>query len=346
MSQGHVTQRELFDQPLKRKRVGKAGGVCRASEEQLRSIIRIYTTENVTLKELGERVGYSWGGVRNILLSYGIPIRENRKWRCTEEQRVEIVERYLNGENHKSISADFGISPGTVGTIARDAGVIRRGRGLSRQYGIDHAAFDELTEDARYWCGFLMADGCVMERGGSYVVQLTLSQDCASHVEKLRVFLKSKKPIRVHDNHGFSESTAKHRAVTLSVNSRRIGERLVEFGVRPRKTSDESARTEFAFCRHFWRGVVDGDGWHTYGSFGRLVTGLCGSKTLVSQFKEFVDSVCGISRAGVCKLNWANCYTYRVNTKRARTLARVLYDDCGIALERKAAIARSFYAGV
>src|SRR5216683_3432093 len=82
---------------------------------------------------------------------------------------------------------------------------------------INHAAFDALTPEARYWAGFLMADGCLSlakrrRKNGKIVfyklvsVQLKVT-DC-SHLFKLRRFLHSGHKITVcHYKTGFGWTT-------------------------------------------------------------------------------------------------------------------------------------------
>jgi hypothetical protein len=94
--------------------------------------------------------------------------------------------------------------------------------------------------------------------------------------------------------------------------------------------------------RNFWRGVVDGDGWigPRNGMDGDKIT-LTGSYDLLSQFKTFIEksipeSIVKIKQEGrYCRL-----YVYSYT---ARAVAKLLYNGCSIALERKLSKAQNMY---
>jgi hypothetical protein len=85
-------------------------------------------------------------------------------------------------------------------------------------------------------------------------VQLRLSEIDRGHVEKFRQFLSSTHAVTVSPpgNFGGYQSRA---SVCYTVSSRRLGERLLELG-----RYEGQIAAELVGSRHFWRGVVDGDG--------------------------------------------------------------------------------------
>lgn len=96
------------------------------------------------------------------------------------------------------------------------------------------------------------------------------------------------------------------------------------------------------YDRHFWRGVVDGDGWigvRNGHDVDKII--LTGSYFLLCQFKKFIEkniqgAIVRIKQEG----RFSRLYVYSIT---ARMLARLLYHDCRIALERKLKKAHQMY---
>ena len=97
--------------------------------------------------------------------------------------------------------------------------------------------------------------------------------------------------------------------------------------------------------RHFWRGVIDGDGCMSVsvrGNHHRLMLSLTGSHPLLEQFRAFVRSVISDCNATVRPSRSVYCYT--IGCRQARLMVRALYEGCKIALDRKLAIAERVMA--
>ena len=138
---------------------------------------------------------------------------------------------------------------------------------------LNHQAFDIVTNDAAYWIGFLFADGSVIQQQrGAPQVQLRLSEIDRGHLEKFRQFLDSTHAITTSPpgNLGGYQSRASAR---YAIVSRRLAGRLLEMG-----RYEGPIAPELAASRHFWRGVVDGDG-----SIFILKTGYSGISLVGSQ---------------------------------------------------------------
>jgi hypothetical protein len=101
--------------------------------------------------------------------------------------------------------------------------------------------------------------------------------------------------------------------------------------------------------RHFWRGVVDGDG-HLKNRDGLdtdiiILTGA--SYDLVVQFEGFIK--CNIEGAEVTikakeeDSRYSKLYRVYVYSQTARMLAKLLYGDCHVALDRKLSQAQKMF---
>lgn len=119
--------------------------------------------------------------------------------------------------------------------------------------------------------------------------------------------------------------------------------RLAALGIHPgRKTGRERAPDAVAFDRHFWRGVIDGDGWISADAFGvGLVTA---SRTLVDQYAAFLRATLGfepkvtVRKPGAAK-RAIPLYQVGVSGESAADLASLLYSGAEFAMRRKHVLA-------
>jgi hypothetical protein len=249
------------------------------------------------------------------------------------EDRETIVARYVAGDTLKAIGADYGVSDMTIIQYVERRGVAKRG---SRRLALNQHAFDQpLTDDAAYWVGFLIADGCVQ---GRYLT-LQLSAIDRKHVEKFRDFLGS-----AHKIMKISGNGRRPDQYRFAVSSLRITNALRELGVVERKTFSARASAPVSTNRHFWRGVVDGDGsigWRAR-SRGRpqFCLQVAGSLPLMTQFRDYVRSIT-TSRANVYPNR--RIYVFACTANVGKTVVRILYKDAPVALSRKLVIATQVF---
>ena len=197
---------------------------------------------------------------------------------------------------------------------------------------VNHKALDVLTDDAIYWIGFLFADGSVIRpQKGGLRVQLRLSEIDRGHVEKFRQFLGSTHAVTLSPpgNFGGYRSRA---SVCYAVFSQRLAGRLLELG-----RYEGSIAPELTASRHFWRGMVDGDG-----SIFTLKTGysgisLVGSQRVLDEFLGFLRER-NLSRRMTVSPHKS---IYEVSTAGhlAELIIDELYRNATTALARKAAAA-------
>lgn len=199
-----------------------------------------------------------------------------------------------------------------------------------KTFGNNTAFAMPLTDEAAYWVGFLMADGCVNYKDE---IEVFLHERDVAHLEKLRKFLCSRTNLYV-------ARRVLGTYVKFYQRSKQITTDLAQYGVVPRKTRIAEA-VGVEHNRHFWRGVIDGDGWLgeqvQNGRRSPALTLVSGSRRLAEQFADFVRTitlhwsgdVCATGKSGK---NWR----VTVSCASAREVIRVLYNDCTVALSRKA----------
>lgn len=196
-----------------------------------------------------------------------------------------------------------------------------------RVCSLDEAAFDRVTEASAYWAGFLMADGCIWidpRRKVSPRVQLVLAAQDADHVRAFQAFMRSTHAVRVRSNR-----------VVYAFASNRVVAALARLGVLPRKTFSAEARDGMERDRHFWRGVIDGDGhvgWHTGHGHRYPRIRLVGALPLLTQFVAFVRS---LEPTDAEPRPQGKIWSVDLVGRPAYRVAAALYSDCRVALYRK-----------
>lgn len=222
-----------------------------------------------------------------------------------------------------------GIKDTSVVGILRTTGVALRPR---RRYSLNQEAFATESEEASYWTGFLMADGSIL-KGNE--VRLTLADRDIWHLEKFKTFLNSGRPIyRVKARHMGKIPYMGSPSAIVSVCSKRLCDDLAERGVIRNKTF-RTTPGRFVDDRHFWRGIIDGDGCI---GFTKPIKNypsiqLVGSFDIVMGFVNFVAAHCYKSRAMPRKRK--NIYIVWLPGRASVAIAKTLYGDCVIALQRK-----------
>lgn len=196
---------------------------------------------------------------------------------------------------------------------------------------INEAAFNVITEDSAYWIGYLIADGNVYTgKTGNARIALTLAKVDYEHLVKFAKFMSSTYDILTKKIKLKGKTIVQY---TLRFSSKRVARVLATYGIIPKK-SHVAKVIGLENNRHFWRGVIDGDGWlgNRNGHDGDKIV-LTGSYDLLHQFKTFIESNVPASIAVIRQIGqYCRLYIY---SRTARKIAELLYNDCSIALERK-----------
>ncbi len=124
------------------------------------------------------------------------------------------------------------------------------------------------------------------------------------------------------------------------MTSTKIAQSLAIYGVLPNKTKTAKV-LGLDKNRHFWRGMVDGDGHVRLSSRNQAVIGLTGTKEICLQFARFVRDVSS-AKGGIFRNH--SIWEMRAKCKPAAEIIRCLYDPCEIALPRKLEAAKKVLA--
>ena len=202
-----------------------------------------------------------------------------------------------------------------------------------RRYQLDESVFDSVTEESAYWIGFLMADGCVWHRNGTSYLNLHLSSVDEAHVVKFRDFLKSTHPITKMAGGAIGKYVS-HENVQFTVASRQIVSALSRYGIVPKKSLIAKV-SGLERNKHFWRGVIDGDGCISFKKQeGNIpVLTLVGSFALLDQFRIFVKQLEPDYSYKIKKPN--SIYRFELVGSPAIRVINFLYANSNIFLSRK-----------
>jgi hypothetical protein len=206
--------------------------------------------------------------------------------RLTPQQREQLVLEYLQGKPSTDLSQSFGLSVQAVCNLLDRRGIERRTPAASaRKYILNEQAFDTITEESAYWIGFLTADGTILDNQKESAILLTTAECDVGHLEKFQHFLQSTHKVQYHESSPgrYDGSAGFYR---IAVYSKPLVAALQKYGVHPNKTGNEHIHL-LETNTHFWRGVVDGDGYIGISNgYPRLE--LVGNALLLQQFADFL----------------------------------------------------------
>jgi hypothetical protein len=264
----------------------------------------------------------------------------------TPKERIKAIESAIVAEMNIGISATeirrrYIIPKLTVERIAKRNDVtLVDGRKLSNfRHKADYARLFDTSEEADYWLGFIAADGCVQmpkHLRRTSTLRISLAEKDREHVAKFKEFMRSSHSIGISITKCREYNWAPKHYITMA--SDLLCNSLIDLGIKPNKTFGMKVVPRLASSRHFWRGVMDGDG-----SFGErravrsnglpiLFLSIVGDQKFMRQFQEFLNSH-GMS-SGVYKHGSIFCVSHSGRRKITKIL-RLLYGDCVVALSRK-----------
>lgn len=262
----------------------------------------------------------------------------------SEQDKIDILARYNNGESVLSISKSFPYSYDVIHYFLKKNGIeIRSNKYNSRKYHCNSNIFSEIdTEEKAYWLGFLYADGCIMKSDyNAYIVSLALGLKDREHLRKFQSFLNTNYPI--HDY--MSTGNTHHPYSRIAIRDNKIALDLINHGVFLRKTEDLKFPLDLPnnLMSHFIRGYFDGDGCLTghldknkhmrwYLKFCGTMDMMNGIQNHILHFKLYNKPVALTKRYK----NNVNNYNLEIGgNKQVGEILNYIYRDATIYLERK-----------
>jgi hypothetical protein len=197
-----------------------------------------------------------------------------------------------------------------------------------------HDAFDSFDEFARYWVGFLLADGSIhLPAYGNPRISLRLQTSDKAHLETLKEWLGTCNSII--DTKPFTFGKVRESSC-LSWSSKHQATFLKEVGVVPHKEGRfvaDSLKDSAAF----WRGLMDGDGCVYLPKKGTCY--LSGQPNIIDAWDAYCEKLIGepdVNRRDTRETVSVGLVRHKAH---ARIILHALYKDAKVFLPRKMATA-------
>jgi hypothetical protein len=208
------------------------------------------------------------------------------------------------------------------------------------KYTLNHHFFDVIdTEEKAYWLGFITADGCIhVGADGKRRVSVQLADYDANHLQKMARDFGSDQPVRCY---------SKRSEAVIVFSSLPLVRSLDLLGVGPRKSGVVKPWDGPAvLLRHYWRGMVDGDGTICpCRTRNKWTVGLCGSVHCVVGFANWARVVTGSKAVPQQRPNSQLCWSWQVTgTWAPQRLVDELYSNATVFLDRKMELANHLMA--
>lgn len=231
-----------------------------------------------------------------------------------DDNRELIIDLYANQKlSTRQVGERVGASAGTIERRLNDWCVPLR---LSGRPNLNEHAFDELTPETLYWIGYMAGDGCIRKINKSYRIHLG-SKD-REQLLKFKTFLSSDQDVTMDYNGNWM----------IRVSSKHMGQRLVDYGIVPRKSLVLNINQELVNKVEFMRGLIDSDGTFAYypNNYHASISVYTGSEELANKIRVSFTEMCKNYESKI--YSHRSGYTVQVNQKKEVLLClKKLYYD-------------------
>lgn len=272
--------------------------------------------------------------------------------KLTDNQKIEIVEKYLTG-NYSCIGLgkEYSVHSSSISNIlkVRKIPINNDKAFLARKYLLDEHYFDTIDDEHKaYWLGWLYSDGNIFKRS----ITISLQEEDKEILEKFQQDLNSNRPLEYISNFNQKDGYIRKPQWKISLTSLNMVEKLFNLGCHPKKSLTLEFPTEDQvpkhLLRHWLRGMWDGDGTFCYQTGKtynkrvnkfyerfQLESSIVGTLNICNGIKDFILDQTGIlTRVKDIK----NKEVKRLKNNKIQDIYQFslwLYSDCSIYLERK-----------
>ena len=173
----------------------------------------------------------------------------------------------------------------------------------------------------------MLADGCVYSKGS---LKLALHRKDVESIKRFIDFMEVDTSPNVYGD-----------MAEVCITSRWVVKDLIRFDVTPNKTHTATVHPSLESNRHFWRGVIDGDGGMWVDDRGVPFINLSGTYAIVDSFRDFVVTSFPHYRGQVYP--HASIYQLHIRGRIGLEVMKMIYQesDKSISMQRKYNQARS-----
>jgi intein/homing endonuclease len=263
----------------------------------------------------------------------------------TKKEKIELaVNEYINSGYSISLtklSEKYGVKRQTISKYVKQRGVeVINTQNACR---INESIFEIIdTEVKAYWLGFLFADGCIYENEKRFRMNLSIKD--IDHMEKFAKFMNFTGEIRKYKGTGFNGKDCEDiNTCSVQFRNSKLWNDLNSKGCTPNKSltlkfPDKSIFKSGDLIRHFIRGYVDGDGYlinYKSNNTKKQELGMVGTVEFLESVNSFIKPVKGKIRSKDYKDHPNKAYRLNYTYISARKVARYLYENATVYLDRK-----------
>ena len=260
----------------------------------------------------------------------------------TQDELNRMKELYKSGLSTYDIADVFGVSHQTINRRLRKMDIEIRPRSMPAN--VNELFFNDLgSERSAYWLGLLFADGNIYNHPhGQKMLSLAQSTRDIKQMEQFVLDME-------YDGNIYNYVTKDGcTMVMVQIRSNYLCNHLIDLGCTPRKSLTLQFPTEIPeySMRHFLRGFCDGDGClGIYDGQSQIQICLSSYLFLVGYKRALRNLLPHIGDVKIVKVKNRNYYHLAWGGRfQCADIARFLYGDCSVALQRKLEIAQQMMA--
>jgi LAGLIDADG-like domain len=255
----------------------------------------------------------------------------------------KIIKMYQEGKGSPTIAKEVSLTFSQVLSILKKNNIkLRTARESAKKTTFNDNFFENIdNEHKAYFLGFILADGSVSDKH-PIRLKISISHKDREILDKFNAIMESDVKISSYSpKNGYSRETVLNELIFYS---HKIVEDLKNLGIYPNKTSTVNPpQIDPSLEKHFWRGVLDGDG-HISLYAPRKTTrksckmgkpcievGICGNILTMNKYSAYLDSLNIIHKITSDK----SIFRIRISNKFSMTLLDELYKESTIYLDRK-----------
>lgn len=252
-----------------------------------------------------------------------------------EHIEKQIVEMYNSGLGSPSISKIIDKNFYFILKILKKNGVkLRTAEESARKYIFNENFFKNIDEESKaYFLGFILADGSINKKRNSLKLSLN-SQDKDILFKLAEMIQIDQNKVKIRKQIGGFKPCEVAEMVLVS---KKMVEDLEKLNIIQNKTFKvRCPNIAENLKRHFWRGILDGDGWISLsrikeGYLPILECGICGNEFVINNFSKLLD--CLDVNHAISKDK--SIFRIRLTGERAFKFLNYLYKDSSFSLKRK-----------
>lgn len=281
---------------------------------------------------LCEKLNRTWNSIRNKAIRENI--KSQREW---AEEEIQYLKDNYKSKTYNEIAKTLGRSKAAVDLKINRLGLVKS------KYEYNHNFFQDIqTEAQAYWCGFIMADGCVSvnKKTNSCELCIKLQASDSNHLKKFNKSISGNVPVTFFDEYVLlpnkTEKFLSHQC-QIRLYSEEIVHDLEKYGVIQNKSLVKQFPKNIPehLMNHFIRGYFDGNGTIIFSQKSRSCSFCTGSESFANSLYRFInDNVCKTSN--VYKTNDVHSFRFQINScSSIYSFLNYLYTDATIYLDRK-----------